>query len=178
MEEAIVADLQQYLAEPTAERFLDLRAAVSESPEYAPYAVSLDRGWELFDEGRFEEAKNFLLSMMPNWILNPGIHQMLSFAWHKVGQEEAAQYELAVAMALLNGILSTGDGTMARPYRAMHTRDEYDVLAYLGKRSVGQALVEHGEEHCDRQTCDDGTEIWFDVTVPYAHLRRRHSSWV
>ena len=107
MEDAIVADLQQYLAEPSAEGFMDLRAAVSESPGYAPYSSNLQEGWELFEEGRVEEAKSFLLSVLPNWILNPGIHQMLSFAWHKLGQEETAQYEFAVAMALMNGILSS-----------------------------------------------------------------------
>jgi hypothetical protein len=170
MEDAIVADLQQYLAEPTAERFMNLRAAVAESPGYAPYSSNLEGGWELFEEGQFEEAKSFLLSVLPNWILNPGIHKMLSFAWHKLGEEETAQYEFALAMAMVNGILSTGDGTKAQPYLVLHTKDEYDLLEYLGKRSVEQSVVEHGEEYYDRQTCGDGSEIWFDVTVPLAHL--------
>ena len=175
MEDAIVAELYQYLVEPTPEGFLDLRDAVAELPGYAPYSGSLREGWALFEAGRFEEAKGLLESVLPGWILNPGIHQMLSFARHKLGQEEAAQYELAVAVALLNGILSTGDGSKARPYLVLCTADEYDLLAYLEKRSIGQSLEKLGDKHYDRQTCDDGTEIWFDVTVPYAHLQRQYS---
>ena len=129
----------------------------------------------MFEEEQFEKAKDLLESELPGWILNPGIHQMLSFAWHKLGQEEAAQYEFAVAVALLNAILSTGDGSKAQPYLVLYPTDEYDLLAYLEKRSTSQSLEMLGEKRYDCQTCDDGTEIWFDVTVPYAHLQKRYS---
>lgn len=175
MKDALVADLQQYLVEPTPERFLDLRAAVAELPTFAPYSFSQRAIWPLFEEDRFEEAKSLLEAALPGWILNPGIHQMLSFAWHKLGQEDAAQYELAVAVALLNGILSTGDGSRDRPYLVLYPADEYDLLAYLEKRSTGQALEKLENKHYDCQTCDDGTEIWFDVSVPYAHLQKQYS---
>jgi hypothetical protein len=175
MEDALVADLQQYLAEPTPERFLDLRAAVAGSPGYAPYSTDLQVAWPLFEENRFEEAKDLLEGALPGWILNPGIHQMLSFAWHKLGQEDAAQYEFAVAVALLGAILSTGDGSKAQPYLVLYPADEYDMLKFLEKQSIGQSLEELGDKHYDCQMCDDGTEIWFDVTVPYAHLQKRYS---
>ena len=175
MEDAIAADLQQYLTEPTPERFLDLRAAVAGSPGYAPYSTNPRVAWPLFEEGRFEEAKDLLEGALPGWILNPGIHQMLSFAWHKLGQEETAQYELTVAMALLDAILSTGDGSKDQPYLVLYPADEYDLLAFLEKRSTGQALEKLGDKRYDCQTCQDGTEIWFDVTVPYAHLQEEYS---
>lgn len=175
MEDAIAAELLQYLAEPKLDRFLELRAAVAGLPGYAPYSDNLREGWALFEEEQFEKAKGLLESVLPGWILNPGIHQMLSFIWHKLGQEEAAQYEFAVAVALLNAILSTGDGSKAQPYLVLYPADEYDLLAYLEKRSTSQSLEMLGEKRYDCQTCDDGTEIWFDVTVPYAHLQKRYS---
>ena len=174
MEDAIVAELLQYLAEPTPERFLDLRAAVAELPTYEPYSFNQRVVRPLFEEGRFEEAKDLLEAALPGWILNPGIHQMLSFAWHKLGQEDAAQYEIAVAVALLNAILSTGDGSKAQPYLVLYPADEYYLLASLEKRSTSQSLEIVGEKRCDRLTCDDGTEIWFDVTAPYAYLQKRY----
>lgn len=96
----------------------------------------------MFEEGRVEEAKGLLESVLPGWILNPRIHQLISFAWHKLGQEEAAQYELAVAVALLNGILSTGDGSKAQPYLVLYPADEYDLLAYLGT-AINAVTAQH-----------------------------------
>lgn len=175
MDESFAAEIQQFLVEPSAERFLSLRDAVSESPGYLPYSSDLTKGHELLTEGRFEEAKSYLLSLAPGWILNPGMHRLLSVACYQLGQVQIAMLEHEMAMAMLNGILSTGDGSEARPYLVLHVADEYDVLNHLEKRSQGQALVQKGERYCDLRTCDDGSEIWFDVTVPLAHLRKRVS---
>lgn len=175
MEKSFEADLQRFLEKPSAGRFRNLRNAVSESPDYVPYSGDLAKGDELLAEGHFEAAKSYLLSLMPNWILNPGIHRLLSFACYQLGQEQVAWFEYEMAMAMLDGILSTGDGSEARPYLVLHTDDEYDVLEHLETRSQGQALVQKGERYCDRHMCDDGSEIWFDVTVPFAHLQGRVS---
>jgi predicted Zn-dependent protease len=162
--------LKNYLKERSAARFLQLRDAVARSPSYAPYASRLDPAHQLLDQGKFDEARQHLLSLLPNWLLNPGIHQLLSFVHHKLGEDRRAQFERAMAQAMLRGILSTGDGSAARPYLVLRTADEYDVLRHLGKRSRQQALVQEGERRYDRQDCDDGSEIWFDVTVQLAHL--------
>lgn len=175
MDESFAAQIQQFLVAPSVERFLSLRDAVSESPGYVPYSSDPAKGRELLAEGRFEEAHSYLLSLVPGWILNPGIHRLLSFACYQLGQEQIAMLEHEMSMAMMDGILSTGDGSEARPYLVLHIADEYDVLDHLGKRSQGQALVHKGDRYCDLRTCDDGSEIWFDVTVPIAHLRKRIS---
>jgi hypothetical protein len=162
--------LKTYLEEPSAATFLQLREAVAGSPGYAPYADRLDPAYPLLDQGKYDEARDYLFSLLPNWLLNPGFHHLLSTVHHRLGNDRAARFEHAMAQAVLQGILSTGDGSAARPYLVLRTADEYDVLHHLGKRRRQQALVVEGERRYDRQDCEDGSEIWFDVTVQLAHL--------
>ena len=173
MESGFAAELRKFMLEPSPERFLRLRELVAQSPEYAPYSGGLKEGRELLAQGEFEEAADFFLSVMPNWILNPGIHVMLGFAFRQLGQEQHAQLEYALATGLVGGILSTGDGSEAQPYLILHTNDEYDLLQHLEKRSQGQALRQKGANFFDVLTCEDGSELWFDVTVPLTHMQAR-----
>ena len=172
MNNPIETHLKRYLDEPSAGRFVQLRDAVAGSPGYAPYAGRLDPAYALLDQGKYDEARHYLLSLLPNWLLNPGIHHVLSVVYRELGDERGARLERAMARAMLWGILSTGDGSAARPYLVLRSADEYDVLRHLGKRPRQQALVEQGGRRCDRQICDDGSEVWFDVTVQLAHLSK------
>jgi hypothetical protein len=173
MEESVREQLNAFLQAPSAEAFLRLREAVMGSRGYAPYARDLHQANALLKEGKFEEARDHLLSVMANYLLNPSVHQMLAYAHHELGDEQAARFEYAVAGAMMQGILSTGDGTAERPYLVLHTADEYDVLRHLGKRPQKQSLVQAGEKRLDRQECDDGSEVCFDVTVQLTHLQRQ-----
>jgi hypothetical protein len=69
-------------------------------------------------------------------------------------------------------LLTTGDGTRASPYIVTHPTDEYDVLAALGLKSAGQSLTERHGRLYDIQLCEDGRELWFDVTDLLAPRRR------
>jgi hypothetical protein len=63
--------------------------------------------------------------------------------------------------------LSTGDGTVDRPYLVTYVSDESDLLMATGRRGRQQRLVE-GDVGCyDVVTCDDGQEVWFDVSDVY-----------
>jgi hypothetical protein len=143
------------------------------SRDYAPYARALHQANELVKEGKWAEARDLLLSVMANYLLSPGAHQLLAYAHHELGDEQAARFEQALAGTMMKGILSNGDGSAAQPYLVLHTADEYDVLRHLGKRPQEQGLVEAGTKRLDRQWCEDGSEIWFDVTVQLAHLQRQ-----
>lgn len=177
MQESIQAHLERYLQEQSPESFLQLRDAVAASSSYAPYSDSyVETAHSLLKQEKFEEAIDYLMSMMLNWFLNPGIHKLVSFASHKLSKSDDAQFEYTLAMLFLKGILSTGDGSETRPYLVLHIRDEYDVLEHLGKEPVRQSLVNKGNRHYDRQDCKDGSQIWFDVTTPHGYLERRFMS--
>jgi len=177
MQQSIQDQLKRYIQERSPESYLKLREAIKASPEYVPYSGSYaEIARPMLEQGKYREVISYLQSMMPNWMLNPGIHKLLSFAYSKLGKNDAARSEYALASRLLEGILSTGDGSEERPYLVLHTTDEYDVLEHLGKESAGQSLVEKGDKRYDRQTCQDGFEIWFDITTPYSYLEKRLTS--
>ena len=172
MDAAIIAGLKGFIEEETPESFLRLRDAMAASPGYAPYRDSPDRADSLIDRGDFANAKVVLLSLMPSYFLNPGIHLRLSFVLHKLGDEKGAGAEFGLGMRCMEGILSTGSGDRARPYLVLHTDDEYDLLEHQSKKSTQQALVQKDDRSFDVHTCEDGSEVWFDITIPYSYLAR------
>lgn len=164
--------LRCYLQQPSPENWNRLRDAAANSPCYSPYSDYRNQALALLSRGEWEQAKGYLLSTIPGLALNPGIHKMLSFALHKLGEQQSAQAEFVLAEALLRGIQSTGDGSEAHPYVVSSVQDEYDLLEHLGKTPRGQALVEKAPRYYDRLDCEDGSQIWFDITQPLTHLRR------
>ena len=175
MNDSVRTHLKRYLVEQTTENFLRLRDAVANSPGYQPYADNMSVVDGLLEQENYEAARSHLMAMMPNLILNPGIHKLISFVLHKLDKTDDSQAEFALGMLFTQGILSTGEGSEAKPYLVLHTSDEYDIMEHLGKQFRKQALVEKGDKHYDRQECEDGSAIWFDVTTPYNHLGRQMS---
>jgi hypothetical protein len=174
MSESVKELFVQYLQSPSPETFERLRRAAAASPQYNPYSDGLSRAGALVGEEKFQEALDLIESVMPCWIMNPGMHMLASFAHHKLGHEKEAECEAMFCRALIDGILATGDGSRARPYKVMYVRDEYDVLEHLGKKRNVQALVGDGVP-MDEMTCEDGTVLWFDISAPMAALGRREN---
>jgi hypothetical protein len=170
MGETVSVYLERFLQEQTLETFMLLRDAVLASPDYDPYNHYQSEAHALLEREEFAQVTEYLMSKIPGWILNPGIHKLLSFALHKLGDEERARMEFLLARAFLDGILLTGDGSEARPYLVSSVTDEYDVLDHLGKSLRQQSLVEKKGRRCDRFECEDGSQIWFDVSAPLARF--------
>ncbi len=173
MPDAFKDRLKHYLADPSSENFRAVQETLAQSPEYAPYSGEPRDVYPLLEQGQFKTAQAQIMALMPNWFLNPGVHKLLSFISHQLGDEQSARFEFQLAMFLLEGILSTGDGSQARPYRVLHTADEYDILEHLDKQAERQSLAEKAGRYFDRQDCIDGTQLWFDITWPYSHLQQK-----
>jgi hypothetical protein len=173
MPESVPILFDRYLSEPSAENYMHLRAAVAISSDYEPYTNYKEQAYGLMEAGKFAEAVEYLIACMPNWFLNPGIHFLLSFIYHKLDQAEPSQAEMSMAMLFLEGILLTGDGSDEQPYLVLHTADEDDVLLHLNKEPKNQSLVEQRGKYFDRQLCADGSEVWFDVSTPYQYLQHQ-----
>ncbi len=170
--ESAETHLERYLREQSLENFVRLRDAVVALPDYKPYSNYKLEAYSLLEKKKFKKAVKYLMSKMPGWILNPGIHRLVAFALHKLGDEDKAKSEYALARLFLNAILSAGDGSEAHPYLVSSVADEYDVLEHLGKGLRQQTLVERGNRRYDRFDCEDGSQIWFDVTAPLTHFER------
>jgi Domain of unknown function (DUF4919) len=171
MQNTVTSLLERYLEEGSKESFLRLRAAVAASPDYAPYDNSPEKALSTVEPGNHENAKSALLCLMGGWLLSPGIHTLLGFMYHKLGDEHGARLEFELGLRCLQGILSTGNGQETSPYLVLHTADEYDVLEHLGKKSLKQRLVTTSQKQAyDVHECEDGVTLWFDVTTPYGHM--------
>jgi hypothetical protein len=153
-----------YLSDPGPETLDALRRAVRTAPNFTR-DLELDRTVKpLMDRGAYDQAITELMGMMPGAIFSPSAHKALSVALDRTGQEQASAREASVAEAAMRSILSTGDGTAARPWSVLRISDEYDVLRRLRTAPRGQRLVQRGGRAIDVLTCDDGSELHFDVT--------------
>lgn len=150
--------------------FLRVRAVVIASDDYDPYSRDLDDALDLIDREEFAQADQRLRDAMPNLLLSPRAHMLASIVAGKLGEVKTSDAERYIALACLQGILSTGDGTSAKPYTVLRTSDEYDVLQYLEKQLARQSLHERKGRHLDCLQTTDGEKIWFDIQDAYQRM--------
>jgi hypothetical protein len=168
------ADFTAFLQDPTVESFLRVRSAILDHPKYDGYSDDLATMEKAFDTGFFASVRETFSESMPNLLLSPGAHMVLSLAARELGAENDYAIERMICFRCIDGIKCTGDGTRDRPYLVLRPSDEYDFLNAHGKLSHRQALI-HDEvgQSFDHLECEDGTDYWFDVTEMFAALNRR-----
>lgn len=158
---------------PDGDNYLAVREVLVMQEDYHPYSDELDTVEELIEEGKFSEAQSAIADAMPNLLLSPNAHWILSYIADKSDEKEMAEMESLIASACCEGILATGDGSSSHPYTVTRTSDEYDILFYQEKEFSSQSLVHDNdnERHLDVIECTDGTEMWFDITDAYNRIR-------
>jgi hypothetical protein len=167
---------EQFIAlvqDPTGENYGRAWEAVTSAEAYDPYSSDFEQIENLLEAERPVEARALIHSVMGKWLLSPRIHMLASIAAKAAGDADGAGMEGFLYLRCVEGILSTGDGSRGRPYLVTCTSDEYDVLTHLRKTITRQALVEDGLRRLDVISCDDGTELHFDITRPYGRLMSR-----
>ncbi len=163
-------ELIQFIQSPDRDTYLAFRAKLIASEGYEPYSDEIDAAGELYEQQKIEEARDAIQNSMGNLILSPRAHQLLGFLHHKLGDEQAAQMEMMIGQACLEGILASGDGSANNPYVVARTSDEHDVIESLGKQLKQQSLSHSDDKHLDLIQCTDGSEYWFDITDAYNQL--------
>jgi hypothetical protein len=163
-----------YLQDPTPENFLALREALLETPEFDPYCRDLGRVDGLFAAHQFAAAEQELRQRMrPNHLLSAGAHLKLALIYQKLGRADEMERERSIAIRCIEGILSTGDGSLERPYRVTRTSDEYDVLAASNLKWGSQTLRQVDGRRIDVVRTREGKELCFDVSDIFDLLKRR-----
>jgi len=142
-------DLIEFLQEPNRETYLTFRAKIIASDNYSPYSNEFDTATELCEQERIEDARETLQDAMGNLMLSPRAHHLLGFLHHKLENERAAEMELMIGDACLQGILATGDGSKDAPYIVVRTSDEHDIISHLEKQFKQQSLTHVDEKHFD-----------------------------
>jgi len=160
----------KFAENPDRKSFLAVRQEVLAAKEYQPDSEELDRADELIDEGKWAEARVCLQEALPNLLLSPQAHLLMAAIAEELGDSGEEQLEDFLASTCAEGILSTGDGTKDKPYLVLRATDEYDLIEYLEKEPIDEEEVEDGERSLDRVKCNDGSELWFDVTEAKARL--------
>jgi|GEM_PF-564825 hypothetical protein len=163
----IHAEFDAFIASVAAEDYRRLRSTIVALPGYNPYSTDLETIEALVENGSRDEAKDLLEASFPNLLLSPQAHLLASQIARADGDEELAAIEGLYAVICLEGILRSGDGNSSQPYLVTRPSDEYDLLVYLDKRVTGQRLKQQGDRQFELLVLDDGSEIWFDVSVAF-----------
>ncbi|MEX2215405.1 MAG: DUF4919 domain-containing protein [Phycisphaeraceae bacterium] len=144
--------------------YLTVRQTMIDSPNYEPYSDDLNQIVVLVEGKQYQKALNLFRKRLGNLLLSAAAHLMAGESMKGLGQDEEAKSEHFIGRRCIEGILTTGDGSEAEPWLVLRPVDEYDVLGYFGKTMAKQELVKGGRGTCDKMTCTDGSEYWFDVT--------------
>jgi hypothetical protein len=163
----------EYLRKPDLEGYLAVRKFVVEHEDYRPYSSELEELDTIIDEERYQEVLDQLPNLLPNLMLSPRLHLMLAYTHRRLGNEEAANMESAVARACAEGILMTGSGTEKEPWLVTRTSDEYDVLMFIDRTMARQELIQRDGRTLDHLTFEDGKDAWFDVTDAFKVLNKQ-----
>ncbi len=157
--------LVAFLRDRTLDRFLAARDSMLVSRHYEPKSTVLPDVYRLLGRGLFHQVLALASGAMTNWLLNPGIHFVASQAFRELGDAERAEVEAETGRALLGGLLMTGDGSPDHPYLVLRAADEYDVLASMGLRCRAHQVAYRNGRAYDALACDDGRDVWFDVSA-------------
>jgi hypothetical protein len=157
-------ELQAFLEHPTSRNYRKVRDAILRDPEFRCGGLEMAEVAELCQRGCFARAQVKIAELMPDWALSPRIHFYAAWAARELGDQQEAELEQFLLSSCVQGLLGSGDGSKSHPYLVSQTADVYDVLQALGQRPCRQMLVERGAGRFDVVVCDDGSEIWFDVT--------------
>ncbi|HUT32332.1 MAG TPA: DUF4919 domain-containing protein [Planctomycetota bacterium] len=162
-----------FLEKPGKETYLAVFKAVTEAESYDPYSMDLNGAWGLIKEKKFKEAQEKLEKAMPSLLLSPRAHGMAAMAAEGLNDAAKAKSEREAAAKCIQGMLATGDGSADKPYLVTRVTDEYDVLRHLKKAKTTQGLRNKDGKSFDVMSCEDGTEVWFDITVVFGSLSKK-----
>jgi len=162
-----------FLAAPSVTSFLRLRDEVLAQPEFEFASDRLEEVLELVEAGQFAAVADKVAELMPDWLLSPRLHLIAARAAEQLGDADRAQFEHDVARACLQGLRDSGVGSRASPYQVTHISDEYDLLTMLGKEFASQRQTSGTDGTFDVITCQDDSEVWFDITAGAVPPRSR-----
>ncbi len=158
----------EFLTDPTKETFLKCRELVINNPEYDPYSEDIEKIQDLLNEEKFEEVIQYV---NVNILLSPRAHICKYFAYKELGDEKGRSIEMTIAQLIFECLEKTGDGTKDSPYIITRISDERDLIRHhLNKQDISQSLVKDEDRVMDVLTLDDGTQLYFDIKVPYQRL--------
>lgn len=173
--ESMKSRLPGFFLHPSIGEFLQLRAFLANSEVFNPYTSHLKRCNEALACEDWSRVERLVLEDMPNLILSPRAHQLLSRAAAARGDISGAGLRMQFAATLHGLLMETGDGSSKRPWLCLREEDEADIMGGLGLIPVGYKAVGGEERYLEHLVLEDGRSFFMDMTVPFTHVNRLFS---
>jgi hypothetical protein len=141
-----------------------LRDAVRSSPGFDVGLDVVGAVSPALARGAHEEAVAIVEGLMPGAFFSPSAHAALGAARAALGDHARARAERRTHVLALESIRSTGDGTREHPWSVLRISDQSDVLRADRRTSREQTLITSDGRSLDRHVCDDGRDVWFEVS--------------
>lgn len=166
----------RFVEQPAADSYLAARDAMLQVEPETLCAADLVELGRLLSSGEYESLLGLAERLPATAALSPRVHYFAAEAAAATGDNDRAELERFLFVVCLQGILATGDGSESNPYLLCHASDENDVLEALEKRAERQTLAQTAGAVCEVVDCEDGSQLWFDVTTATGKpLRRRQA---
>jgi len=160
----LTAAFRAFVDDPGPSTYLAARALVLSGPSYTKDPTALATAADLLDQGENKGVIDAIDADLPNLLLSPAAHAMLAIAHKNLGDLESADFERDVYASLIElGILASGDGTEASPYRVVHPSDIDDAIGILGVAVNRQQVVRGEDTRLECIDLADGRALWFDA---------------
>ena len=157
--------LRAFVAHPSRENYLQAREELLAASPHALDAAALDSLSLLADAADLKGLTSALDGLPPIAALVPRVHYHAALAAEARGDEQDLELERMLLVICLRAILMTGDGSEEAPYVVCAASDELDLLDELDLAAESKSLVHRGDGTFDVVRCEDGSEIWFDVSA-------------
>jgi hypothetical protein len=162
----------QFVELPSRENYLAACRAVLRATPLPLAASDLAELVRLLDAADYQEVLDRIELLPPSKALSPRVHFLAAEAAEALGDTETGEVERFLFVLCLQGLLATGDGTLASPFVVCHATDEHDILEAVDREPAGQSLVCHEGRMLDAVTCTDGRQYWFDVSALFPRAPR------
>ncbi|MCL2541418.1 MAG: DUF4919 domain-containing protein [Nocardioidaceae bacterium] len=157
--------IEAYLREPTDEHRRAVRDALASRGNYDP-ELAVDRlAAPYVHNEAYADLVLRLLDLMPGAMLSPLTHRLLGDAYEHLGDMDAARRQRTLADLAVGAVLASGDGTAERPWAVLRVSDEHDAAEEVGRSSQHVRYEEADGRLLDVHECDDGSLVWFDVSL-------------
>lgn len=166
--------MKEVYTSPASYDFKNALLLHSQSRDYDPYFEDKPLREELSKE---LESKNYpkvieaaynILKKKPFDIES---HVMVSQAAFKLDKKELFHFHNFIASSLVDRIIRSGDGkNYHTAYKIYYPEDEIAVFTFLRKYPKERVNQEKYSRAYDVYSFEDGTQMFFDITIPFTHI--------
>ncbi len=156
---------QAFLESPTRTRYRCLRQAVLSDPAYEDQSAGAAELEDLRRTRAYIAFSHRERELFRTWKLSPRYHWLVGTVALEVDDHDTVELAKFQFQTCLAAMLSSGVGTVAKPYLVTRNTDPYDILAALQRSPGRQQLIDREGVLMDVIQCTDGGELCFDAGV-------------